>query len=105
MLARLIGRRTRILAVLARMNGVNELSEIEVDGSETDRMDSPLGVVVAGGETDRLDALSEVQELGGTGEADGRGDLSEDLKAVLLARCSWSGTLVIMVRLIEWKPV
>ena len=28
-----------------------------------------------------MDVLSEVQELGGTGEADGRSELSEDVKA------------------------
>ena len=38
-------------------DGRNELSEIDDDGSETDRMNAPSEVVEAGGETDRLDAF------------------------------------------------
>ena len=48
-----------------KTDGSNELTEIEDDG----------------GETDRLDVLSEVQEPGGVGEADGRDELSEVVKA------------------------
>ena len=44
---------------------MNELSEIEDDGSETDRMN----------------VLSEVQEPGGIGEDEGRDELSEVVKA------------------------
>ena len=60
------------------------MSEIEDDGSETDRMHMPSEVVEAGGETDRMDVLSEVGDAGseadrtnallGNGDAGDNGD-------------------------------
>ena len=42
-------------------------------------MDALSAIVKAGGEADRMDELSEVQDPGGAGETDGRGELSEDV--------------------------